>query len=79
MFHVYVQGAKGHSVDMGRAQFLMDKVLLRQAIAAMTHERDTCPRWDAIYDNQWIWGYYCERYWEKYGEPFITDVDPNWA
>ena len=25
-----------------------------------------------------VWRNYCRRHLEKYGEPFVPDVDPNW-
>ena len=78
MFHSYILAKSGKVIDIGRAQFLMDKALLRRAIKTMEDERDNDPRWDARYDEQWIWGEYCQRHYEKYGEFFIPDVDPNW-
>ena len=85
MFHTYVlvhaqdpiKGGK-KLVDIDRASFLMDKTLLAQSIKAMNDERDNNPRHDAIYGAQWIWDFYCERHYEKYGQAFTPDVDPNW-
>jgi hypothetical protein len=79
MFHTYVMAAHRGRVDMGRAQFLMDKTLLREAIAAMENERDNNPRADARYGDQWIWDYYCQRHYEKYNESFIPNVNPDWT
>lgn len=78
MFHTYVFAETGNEVDFDRASFLMDRDLLKASIEAMRHERDTCPRWDAIYDAQWVWDYYCERHFETYGEYFVPDVDQTW-
>ena len=71
MFHVYVTNSVNKKVDMGRAQFLMDKELVRDAIDKMTQPDGRC-------DDQWVWTEYCERHLEKYGEPFVPNVDPNW-
>lgn len=78
MFHTYVLAASGNMVDIDRASFLMDKGLLQQALSAMKEEVTTCPQPDASYGPQWIWGYYCERHAEKYGESFEPDVSPTW-
>jgi hypothetical protein len=84
MFHTYVltaaprPGGGKKCVDFDRASFLMDKELLQRSLDAMKDERDNRPRWDADYGAQWVWDYYCERHHEKFGEPFIPDVDPNW-
>jgi hypothetical protein len=56
----------------------MDKTLLAQSIKAMNDERDNDPRHDAVYDAQWVWDFYCQRHYEKYGQPFTPHVDPNW-
>jgi hypothetical protein len=78
MFHTYVFAQTGNEVDFDRASFLMDRDLLKASIEAMRHERDTCPRWDAIYDVQCVRDDYCERHFETYGGYFVPDVDPTW-
>lgn len=40
MFHSYVRAASGKMVDIGRAQFLMDKELARQAAEWVDANRD---------------------------------------
>ena len=78
MFHTYILAYSGTVVDFDRASFLMDKKLLRQSRNAMKEEQITAPRWDARYDAQWVWDYYCGRHCEKYGEPFGPNVIANW-
>lgn len=78
MFHTYVLAQSGNQVDFDRASFLMDPDLLKASIEVMCRERDTCPRWDAIYDAQWVWEHYCEQHFETYGEYFVPDIDPTW-
>jgi hypothetical protein len=78
MSRIYVLAGSGTVVDFDSASLLMDKDLLQQTINAMQHERDHEPRWDARYGPQWIWDYYCERHWEKFGEWFIPNVTPGW-
>ena len=79
MSQVCVLSVRGAVVDFHRALLLMDDELLQHAINAMQHERKHKPRWDARYGPQWIWDYYCERHWEKFGEWFIPDVTPGWG
>ncbi|HEY6966665.1 MAG TPA: hypothetical protein VI229_04280 [Burkholderiales bacterium] len=67
MFHSYVLAYSGTVVDFDRASFLMDKDLLQQSLDAMRHEQATAPRPDANYGAQWVWDYYCQRHWEKFG------------
>jgi hypothetical protein len=78
MFHTYIRAVSGNRVDIDRASFLMDRELFESAIDAMRLERDTCPRPDASYGAQWVWDYYCERHRERYGKPFVPDVNPEW-
>lgn len=78
MFHTYILAASGNNVDIDRASFLMDKELLQKSIDAMKEEMATRPRPDASYGAQWIWGFYCSRHFEKYGESFGPNVDPTW-
>lgn len=82
MFQNYVITAslkeRGGPVDFDRASYLMDKTLLRQAIRAMNLERFRSPRHDTTYGAQWIWDYYCQRHFEKYGTFFPPDADPTW-
>jgi hypothetical protein len=78
MFHTYVRTFSGNVVDIDRASFLMDRELFDDAIKAMRHEQATCARPDAGHGAQWVWNYYCQRHRERYGEPFVADVDPAW-
>jgi hypothetical protein len=78
MFHTYVLAFSGNVVDIDRASFLMDRDLFAASIRAMEHERDHCPRHDAVYGAQWVWDYYCQRHRERYGEAFLPDVSPDW-
>lgn len=78
MFHTYVRATSGRKIDFDRATWLMDQSLLRQAEKAMEKERAAAPIDGASYGAQWLWGYYCERHWEKYGEAFRPDEDESW-
>jgi len=78
MFHDEVLAAEGHVVDFDRASVLMDRDLLSESLRAMIRERNTTPQWDAEYGAQWIWGDYCDRHFERYGEPFGPDINPAW-
>lgn len=78
MFHSKILATGRRVIDFNRASQFMDRELLEQSITAMEHERDTKPRWDATYDAQWVWDYYCGRHFEKYGNYFMPDADPNW-
>jgi hypothetical protein len=78
LFRTDVLAQSGNVFEFGRASPLMDKGLLRDTIEGMVHERDIRPRWDAIYDAQWVWDEYCERHLERYGQYFIPDVNPTW-
>jgi len=90
MFHTYVLAAHGKSVDIGRAQFLMDKELAKQAAewvdgnhAFLLHGRNWMGgNQSALTENdknQAFWDYYCERHREKYGKPFEPNVSPDWS
>jgi hypothetical protein len=78
MFHTYVLAHSGNVVDFGRASLLMDRNLLAKSIRAMIREQNTCPRWDAHYGAQWVWDYYCQRHYERFGIFFVPNVDPSW-
>ncbi|SMF64720.1 hypothetical protein SAMN06265365_12323 [Tistlia consotensis] len=86
MFHSYVRAASGRIVDIGRAQFLMDKDLARETaewietspgrVSAAPAEAGAdapSPR------DQAFWERYCARHREKYGTPFVPDSDPDWS
>ena len=80
MFHDYIYIA-GRKIDMGRAQFLMDKELLRQTIDDLEQEKNDPIRnrlHEIDYSNQWIFEHYCRLHHQKYGEDFIVLADPNW-
>jgi hypothetical protein len=79
MFHDAVLTAANSVVDFDRASLLMDRGLLAKTLRAMTLERNTNPRWDAVYDAQWAWDHYCELHLETYGEYFAPDVLPDWG
>ena len=66
MFDNCVLTASGTPVDFDRAWPLMDRDLLAKSLRAMIRERNTCPRWDAEYGPQWVWGEYCARHFEWY-------------
>ena len=74
----YVQLWTRKCVAFVRVEPLMDRALLAASLRAMLRERNTRPRWDAYYDAQWVWDYYCERHAEHYGELFGPNVDPDW-
>ena len=78
MFHDEVLAAEGHMVDFHRASVLMDRDLLSESLRAMMRERNTSLRWDAVYGAQWVWEDYCGRHFDRYGEPFGPDVNPDW-
>lgn len=67
----------GQPIDFDKASATMDQDLLAQSIAAMEHERDNAPRWDASYDEQWVWDHYWDSHYEKYGEFFVPDVSSH--
>jgi hypothetical protein len=78
MFHDEVLTAEGRAVDFDRASVLMDRELLSASLRAMMRERNTSPRWDAVYDAQWVWEDYCERHLDRYGEEFGPEINPAW-
>jgi hypothetical protein len=78
MLDTIVLTSSGTVIDFDYAAPLMDRELLRQTLAARRDERDNRPRWDAEYGAQWVWGEYCERHYEHYGEWFGPDVIPGW-
>ena len=92
MFHTYVLAWHGKVVDIGRAQFLMDKELAKQAaewVDANIEFLKSClpPEGSVLrtsaeptehHKAQAFWDYYCERHREKYGAPFTPNVDPAW-
>ena len=90
MFHNYVLAFHGKLVDIGRAQFLMDKDLARQAAewvdanhAFLLHGRNWMSETPVLLSkddlNQAFWDYYVERHREKYGKSFEPDVNPDWS
>jgi hypothetical protein len=85
MFHVYVltaaprpDGRGRKTVDMGRAQFLMDKELLREAIDHMDKQWPALKAGGGSSKEQGIWEVYCAKHHDKYGEHFRPHVDTNW-
>jgi len=89
MFHSYVLTVARRSIDIGRAQFLMDKDLARQTAEWVGNNECFL-----LYNRNWMggapyflskqdldqafWDYYCERHREKYGTSFEPDVSPDW-
>ena len=78
MFHGEVLTWEGRAVDFDRASALMDRDLLATSLRAMMRERNTSPRWDAVYGAQWVWEDYCDRHLERYGEEFGPEINPTW-
>lgn len=74
----YVLAYSGKVFEFYRAAPFMDQELLEKTRTAMYEEQTKRPRWDATYGVQWLWDYYCERHREKYAEPFVCDVSPDW-
>ncbi len=72
MFHRYVLPAVGTKpVDFDRARLLMDRELLRRAIKEMNAAKST--------DLQWIWDRYCSLHFERYGQSFEPNSNPEWG
>lgn len=85
MFHTYVLTAakrpdgKGQkAVDVDRAMFLMDEELKLQALAWADENWPAIEKEGGSSLAQAFWGYYCQRHYEKFGESFTPQVDPNW-
>lgn len=83
MFHTYVTTSAGAEVDIDRASFLMDKALFNQALFRAQHSDQESACFDLESgDNPTlpgrVWYWYCQFHYEKYGEPFKPDIDPNW-
>jgi hypothetical protein len=66
MFHSYVLNARAKHRDMGRMQFLMDKAILRDAVA------------QGFDSDQGVYDFYVARHAEKYGREFTPHIDPSW-
>jgi hypothetical protein len=80
MFHTYVLGHH-KPVDFDRASYLMDKELLKQALDALEAEKNgkNDPPIKSNSDAaQFVWDYYVNRHFEKYGESFAPNADPHW-
>ena len=88
MFHTYVltaapdllRGGK-KAVDFNRASYLRDKELLQKALDALEEEKngnnDPPIRCDSD-AAQFVWDFYINRHFERYGESFTLHVDPHW-
>jgi hypothetical protein len=81
---VLARTCHGKTVDLGHAQFLIDKTLLRDSIDWFAANRkqlianyNGAERF--VNDNRAIWDHYCQRHLEKYDESFRPDVDPDWS
>lgn len=79
MHHKYILTGQNRVVDIGRAQFLMDR-----EVAAET-AKWVEDNWTQIHDqggskcrDQAFWDHYCERHLEKHGAFFEPDVNPLW-
>lgn len=78
MFHDYVH-VDGRKIDMGRAQFLMDKALLGAAIDITEERLRGSGRRGEQPGNQAIFDMYCALHRRKYGAEFVIVADPNWG
>ncbi len=93
MFHTYITTSCGNQVDIDRASFLMDGELFRQVLEEIYipienniynqwpedgMDQDCAFRMDAKWLPQKFWARYCELHHEKYHEPFLPDVKPDW-
>ena len=78
MFHEYVSRARGKPVDIGRAQFLMDKELAQQTAEWVEENWPEIKEGGGSTQAQAFWDYYCQRHVEKHGTYFTPDVDPEW-
>lgn len=79
MHHRYVYSRHLKAVDFDRASFLMDQDLLNHVYDEMRREMFANPRPDADYGLQWIWERYASSHFERFGQQFQPDADPEWA
>ena len=79
MFHTYILTAAKRSIDIGRAQFLMDKDLARRTALWVEENWPSISAEGASSQDQAFWDHYCQRHLEKYGKPFEPDVSPDWS
>jgi hypothetical protein len=84
MFHSYVRASSGQIIDLNRAQFVMDSVLVHEAIAwveanakALAVTADVV-RLSEDARNAAFFVRYCELHRARYGAPFEPDVNPAW-
>jgi hypothetical protein len=78
MFHSYVRASSGAVIDMNQAQFMLDKMLARQAAEWVETNWPRLEQQGAFCRDQAFFDHYCERHREKYGTGFIPDIDPRW-
>lgn len=78
MFHTYVNAFSGAVLDMNQVQFMLDKSLAKDAAEWVSASWPELRARGASSRDQAFYDYYCERHREKYGKPFIPDVDPSW-
>src|SRR4051812_10552442 len=94
MHHVYAMAKHGKRVDIGRAQFLMDRALAEEAVRwvdenwleglcfGMKPDSQLLLQQDPSSQrtqDQLFWERYCELHKGRYGTPFRPDVDPDWS
>jgi hypothetical protein len=79
VFHTYVLTAAKRSIDIGRAQFLMDKELAHKTALWVEANADAFPDPAPSTRDQAFWDHYCQRHLEKYGKPFEPDVSRDWS
>jgi hypothetical protein len=84
MFHAYVRASSGHMVDLNRAQFLMNTVLVHEAIAWVEANETALAaaagfaRLSEDARNAAFFARYCELHRARHGAPFEPDVNPDW-
>jgi hypothetical protein len=92
MFHRYITAATGRQIDIDRASYLMDKTLWQPVKAASIARLGLSPfDFDCAKRNgmaaprasepvmlQAIWEEYCRAHFNKHGEDFVPNADPEW-
>jgi hypothetical protein len=84
MFHSYVRASSGQMIDLNRAQFVMDSVLVHEAIAWVETNGLSLASAAGVAKlsedarNAAFFVRYCELHRARYGAPFEPDVNPAW-
>ncbi|MFN8720298.1 MAG: hypothetical protein ACK5YI_05680 [Rhodospirillales bacterium] len=84
IFHSYVRASSGQLIDLNRAQFVMDSVLVHEAIAWVEANETSLAstagvaRLSEDARNAAFFARYCELHRARYGAPFEPDVNPAW-